>query len=294
MTEISPFLKWVGGKRWLTANHDWLLPDTFNTYVEPFLGGGAVLFHLQPDQSILSDANADLIACYKAIKKDWRKITAQLERHQRNHDDAYYYRIRSSRFSNQIDEAARFIYLNRACFNGIYRVNLEGNFNVPKGSKQKIVMDDDDFRSVSRVLRKSRLLAQDFETTIELATANDFIFVDPPYTVKHNNNGFIKYNQQLFAWSDQIRLREAIERAANRGALILLTNADHQSVRELYRGLGRPYRLDRASVVSAQSQHRRMSSELVITIGYDAEEKRQTSIKANKRDRSRASFRLPA
>jgi DNA adenine methylase len=162
--------------------------------------------------------------------------------------------------------------LNRTCFNGIYRVNFKGEFNVPKGSKEAVVLDEDDFESISQLLKRCLIAAQDFERTIAMAGAGDFVFVDPPYTVKHNNNGFIKYNQNLFAWADQVRLRDCIKEAALRGAYILLTNANHSSVRELYKGLGTVHQLDRASILSASSLHRRLSSELAITIGYRASE----------------------
>jgi DNA adenine methylase len=182
VSEISPFLKWVGGKRWITARYDWLLPDTYNAYIEPFLGGGAVLFHMKPSTGVLGDVNADLIACYAAIKSNWRLIQQLLEEHQRKHCSEYYYSIRGNRFSGKIEEAARFLYLNRACFNGIYRVNLMGQFNVPKGSKEAIVLEDDDFRAVSQVLKRCRLVNQDFAKTLALAKCGDFVFVDPPYT----------------------------------------------------------------------------------------------------------------
>jgi DNA adenine methylase len=256
----------------MTARHEWLLPTKYNSYYEPFLGGAAVLFHLQPRKAVIADLNFDLIDAYKSIKSDWRNVERLISKHQRHHSYDYYYKIRGARFSDRTEEAARFIYLNRACFNGIYRVNLKGEFNVPKGSKEAIVLDDDDFESVSRLLKRCEIVAQDFEKTIAMAGKNDFVFVDPPYTVKHNNNGFIKYNQNLFAWTDQVRLRDCIKEAVSRGAYVLLTNADHSSVRDLYKGLGTMHQLDRASILSASSLHRRASSELAITMGYSASE----------------------
>jgi len=187
--EIVPFLKWVGGKRWLTARYEWLLPKTYNAYLEPFLGGGAVLFHMKPSNAVLGDVNADLIACYAAIKRNWQLIQRLLEEHQRKHCSEYYYSVRDHRFSDKIEEAARFLYLNRACFNGIYRVNLLGKFNVPKGSKEAIILDDDDFRAVSQALKQCRLVKQDFAKTIALAKWGDFVFVDPPYGAVRNAVG---------------------------------------------------------------------------------------------------------
>lgn len=265
-----PFLKWVGGKRWLPSRYGWLIPRQMKTYVEPFLGGGAMLFHLAPRTALISDVNSELIATYAAIKRDWRKVEALLAQHQKRHSETHYYRVRSADTSDPLSRAARFLYLNRACFNGIYRVNLRGEFNVPKGSKTAIMLPDDDFQSVSEILKRCRILAQDFESTMSLAKAGDFVFVDPPYTVKHNNNGFIKYNQQLFSWDDQVRLRRSIEAAADRGVSVLITNANHQSIRKLYRGLGEAHTLSRASIISAASDKRGTSTELAITVGYTA------------------------
>nr|WP_140482886.1 Dam family site-specific DNA-(adenine-N6)-methyltransferase [Bradyrhizobium symbiodeficiens]QDF41981.1 Dam family site-specific DNA-(adenine-N6)-methyltransferase [Bradyrhizobium symbiodeficiens] len=256
----------------MTARHGWLLPARFNTYVEPFVGGGSVLFHIRPKKGLVSDLNVDLIDTYKAVRQDWKRIEKLLAKHQQLHSESHYYKTRSLRFAEPIEEAARFIYLNRACFNGIYRVNLKGVFNVPKGSKDAIVMPDDDFEELAKVLRKCRIVAQDFEKTIAAAGVGDFVFVDPPYTVRHNNNGFIKYNQNLFAWQDQVRLRDCVKAAAARGALVLVTNANHASVRDLYKGMGIIHTLDRASIISASSEHRKTSSELAITVGYDARE----------------------
>lgn len=263
-----PFLKWVGGKRWLSARYSWLIPNKIERYVEPFLGGGAMLFYLEPKTAVIADVNTELISAYSAIKKDWERIYSLLGQHQKKHSEDYYYRVRELECIDPFRRAARFLYLNRACFNGIYRVNRRGEFNVPKGSKAAIVLPDDDFQGVSRILKSCRIYAQDFEKTLTSAQAGDFIFVDPPYTVKHNNNGFIKYNQQLFSWDDQIRLCRSVELAASKGASVLVTNANHESIRALYRGLGEAHVLSRASIISAAGDRRGVSTELAITVGY--------------------------
>lgn len=261
---IVPFLKWAGGKRWLVTSHPDLLSLPYKRYIEPFLGSGAVFFHLAPKKAILTDSNEDLINTYQAIKDDWRGVKRELQMHHRKHSNKYYYAVRSSRPRTPHTKAARFIYLNRTCWNGLYRVNLKGEFNVPIGTKQSVLLDTDDFETVSRLLRNSDLFINDFEGTIELAGKNDLVFVDPPYTIKHNLNGFIKYNEKLFSWDDQRRLRDAVIRAKDRGATIIISNANHRSVRELYKGIGTQKVLTRTSVLAADSGHRGKFQELVI------------------------------
>ena len=130
--------------------------------------------------------------------------------------------------------AARFIYLNRTCWNGLYRVNLDGRFNVPIGTKSAVLMESDDFESVSEALRRADISHADFQISVSQAKAGDVVFCDPPYTVRHNQNGFVKYNEDLFSWADQIRLRDVLRTARDRGARVFITNADHESIRELY------------------------------------------------------------
>ncbi len=262
---IVPFLKWAGGKRWLVSNNFQLFPTSFNRYIEPFLGSGAVFFSLRPRQAILSDLNADLIKTYRAIRDDWRKVVRVLGIHDKNHSANYYYEIRESTPSTKWSHAARFIYLNRTCWNGLYRVNLNGEFNVPIGTKTNVLLESDKFAEISKLLVRSKIFCTDFETTINSAGNNDFLFVDPPYTVKHKLNGFIKYNENLFGWKDQIRLRDSLYRAANRGAVIMLTNADHSSIRKLYGSKFKLLEIERHSVLSASAKFRKKVDELVIT-----------------------------
>ena len=260
----APFLKWAGGKRWLVANHSYLFPTQYKSYLEPFLGSGAVYFHMRPTSAILADANEDLIITYGAIKKDWRSVHTLLQTYQRQHSKDFYYETRAKTFQNLVQKAAQFIYLNRTCWNGLYRVNLKGSFNVPIGTKTNVLLGNDDFEAVSRVLNNADLHATDFQTIISAAKNNDFLFVDPPYTVKHNLNGFVKYNDQLFSWDDQLRLRDCIENAVSRGVKVLLTNADHKSVRDLYKGMGEMVSLNRLSVISGHASARGKYSELIV------------------------------
>ena len=267
MTESSlqPFLKWPGGKRWFVERFRGSFAVEYQMYIEPFVGSGAVFFELRPDRARLGDTNEELISTYQAITRDWKAVWDRLRRHQCQHSDSYYYRIRASRPRSAAGRASRFIYLNRTCFNGMYRVNLRGEFNVPRGTKNSVIMDNDDFRRVAHRLTKCKFYLADFETLVKRARRNDLIYLDPPYTVKHNNNNFIKYNEHLFSWADQQRLAAALKEADRRGATFVLSNADHISIRKLYNGFATIKRVSRASVLAADKSKRRTTTELVIS-----------------------------
>ncbi len=173
----APFLKWAGGKRWLIARHAMIFPDTFNRYIEPFLGSGSVFFKLQPQKAILSDINEELMDTYRAIKADWRKVFKKLQKHHEHFNKNYYYKIRRSQPQNIYDKAARLIFLNRTCWNGLYRVNLKGEFNVPLGTKTAVVREEDDFENIGKILNNATLKDGDFEAIINQAKKDDLIFV---------------------------------------------------------------------------------------------------------------------
>jgi DNA adenine methylase len=262
---LKPFLKWAGGKRWLFKSGQFSLPRFTGRYLEPFLGGGAVFFQSQPKNAILSDSNERLIELYTAIRDDLAEFQKILKKHSKLHTTDYYYEVRSKKLKTPTSRAAQFLYLNRTCWNGLYRENLKGQFNVPIGTKQTVIFESDDFEAWSKALSDTSLMCQDFEGAINEAREGDFIFVDPPYTVRHNTNGFVKYNQKIFTWEDQVRLHDALVSAANRGAAFAMTNADHKSIRELYNDLGKHNRLNRYSVIAGDSAYRSQSTELLVT-----------------------------
>jgi DNA adenine methylase len=260
-----PFLKWPGGKRWFIARHAHLLPTEFNEYYEPFLGGASVFFHLAPQSAILSDCNAELIAVYMAIAWRRKRLELLLAEHQRKHGQTYYYKVRDLRPNGSVEKAARMLYLNRTCFNGMYRVNLSGQFNVPKGTRNAVVRDTDDFASIATLLRRAELRVADFETVIDEAIESDLVFADPPYITGHTDNGFVRYNETLFKWSDQQRLARSLARARDRGVKIVATNAAHSAVEGLYRRCGFGFtRVERPSCVSGEVPSRGTFTELVI------------------------------
>jgi len=263
--KLSPFLKWAGGKRWLAHLLVEKIGTIEGTYIEPFLGSGAVYFALTPQRAKLSDINTELINTYLALQDHHLEISKLLRSHQRKHCTSFYYWARDTYQPRSIaSRAARFIYLNRTAWNGLYRVNKEGRFNVPKGTKNSVLLGTDNWPAIASLSRKAKFSCIDFETAIDGASCGDVIFSDPPYTVKHNLNGFIKYNELLFTWEDQKRLNAALIRAKHRGARIYSTNANHQSVREMYKKNFKLEALSRISVISGDAKYRGQFSELLI------------------------------
>ena len=266
----ASFLKWAGGKRWLIQRHSDLFPRHFENYFEPFVGSGAVFFAMRPVRGPISDSNPELINLYKTIKAAPSDLLRLMHRHARNHTTRYYYKMRTMQPHDTLEQAARTLYLNRTCWNGLYRVNKRGQFNVPRGTKNTVLFPSDDFAKISTSLHRIRIRCCDFEEAIAQTSNGDFLFVDPPYTVRHNNNGFIKYNESIFTWDDQLRLSVAIDQAATRGAKILITNADHRPIRDLYKSLGTLHTLPRKSVISGAAAGRRTTTELAIRLNYNA------------------------
>jgi len=261
---VKPFLKWPGGKRWASeviAAHvrKHLSPD--GTYFEPFLGGGAVFFSLRPSRSVLSDVNKDLINTYEQVRAHHEKIRRLLAGLPVSSESYAKQRVSVPRC--RIQQAVRFLYLNRTAFAGMYRTNRDGEFNVPFGGGDRTpaaLISTDILERAANGLRASRLASVDFEVTIERARAGDVVYCDPTYTVAHDNNGFVRYNETVFTWADQMRLQEAATRAVSRGATVIVSNAHHSSVRMLYDGW-RAITLHRPSLVSPTVSARRSVNE---------------------------------
>lgn len=228
-------LRWAGGKRWLLPTIKGLVGDSdFGAYHEPFLGGASVFLGLMRyPKAFLRDSNAELIATYRAIRDYPDAIAALVHRYP--NDAETYYSVRAARPETKIEKAARFIYLNHTSFNGIYRVNLNGIYNVPFGSRPSPqIPDAEHLLRVSRRLKHARLDEGDFGKSIKRIDEGHLVFLDPPYTVAHNNNGFVKYNQRLFSFDDQKRLSALIDEIRMRGAYYILANAAHESIAQLF------------------------------------------------------------
>lgn len=260
-------IRWAGGKRWLVQRHPELFVPRSGRLIELFAGSAAVFFATEPKRAVLADSNGELIKVYRALQNHPDAVWKRLQVHGESHSKEYYYRIRSICPLDDWEVAARFLYLNRTCFNALYRVNRRGEFNVPIGDKNTVFRAGDDFERVSQMLRGVRLVHGDFERTLDLAREGDLVYADPPYTVRHNLNGFLKYNEKIFTFDDQIRLRRALKMAAERGVDVLVSNADHESIRQLYRGFGKMRVVQRTSLISGRNDARGITTELLIGRG---------------------------
>lgn len=267
MNKIKPFLRWAGGKTWLVKQIDQFIPQKFNNYHEPFLGGGSIFIHLKANKiikgkSYLSDLNKDLINSYKIVKSNPNELIEELLKYKNT--EKFYYDIRAQNFESKIQSAAQFIYLNKTSFNGIYRVNQEGKYNVPYGYRsvgQKIIKEE--LLELSKLFKNCYFSTKDFNKSLDFINQGDLVFLDPPYTVAHENNGFVLYNQKIFSWEDQIRLEKYIEAVKEKGAYFILTNAAHKSIEELYRNAGESLKLNRFSLIGGKGATRRKYNELL-------------------------------
>lgn len=263
----NTLLKWAGGKRWFVNRESCRFPVEYNRYIEPFLGGAAVFFYLEPHEAIISDVNEELINTYIAVRDDSESVYRNLRIHAKNHCREYFYQVREKNTRTMATAAARMIYLNKTCFNGIYRVNKQGKFYVPYGTRDEIFFEHDELVKTSNILRNAHILCQDFEVTIDMAQDGDFLFCDPPYAVIDEENRFVGYNADVFSWKDQIRLANALERAKNRNVKIIMTNVDHEEVRHLYDNID-GFILDtvqRQCFISGTVGGRKAYQELIVT-----------------------------
>ncbi len=264
--KATPFLRWTGSKSWFVKDEiQKFLTVDFTNYHELFLGGGAVFFHLAPEnQSYLYDLNEELINTYIQIRDNLDSVVSALKDLKNSEED--YYRIRARKCRTDHTRAARFIYLNRTSFNGIYRVNSLGLYNVPYGKRKSVdIVTEDNLRAVQEVLTDVEIVNTDFADSLENIRENDLVYIDPPYTVAHQNNGFIEYNSKLFSWEDQERLLNVVRAIDDMGAYFILSNAEHYSIRDLYRGVGQIHTASRYSKVGGRNKTRGMFNEVIIT-----------------------------
>lgn len=240
-----PFLKWAGGKSQLLPQYEPFFPRTFRTYYEPFLGGGALFFHLQPKKSFLADINLEIINVYRCVRDEVETVIDALREHHDRHCEEHYYSVRSQIApndewfwcGNNLERAARILYLNKTCFNGLYRENSKGHFNVPMGRyKNPSIYDADLLRACSKVLKTARIEPDPFEVVRQYATSRDFVYFDPPYHPISATSKFTAYNRYSFTELDQVRLRDVFAELCDRGVKVMLSNSDCEFIRELYNG----------------------------------------------------------
>ena len=232
----KPFLKWAGGKTQLIPEILKYSPTKFNKYIEPFIGGGALFFNLRHEKSIIADLNEELIISYERVKNNVHEVISILETY--NNNEEFFYKIRGTKPStlSECERAARLIYLNKTCFNGLYRVNQQGQFNVPIGSSlNRLICDEHTIRSASKILKNITIQESDFETSVRNAKSGDFIYLDPPYYPISINSDFTRYTKEKFYQEDQIRLKKEIDRLSKIGCKIMLSNSDCDFIKNLYK-----------------------------------------------------------
>lgn len=262
-TGLDPLFRWPGGKRWLVPTLMELVPERFGTYYEPFFGAGALFFAVRPTTAVLSDKNHELMDCYRAVSEEHCQVAANLRALPRNRDG--YCQVRASNPTDRAERAARLIYLTTLAFNGIYRVNRQGEFNVPYGGREYPALGSEgSLASHAAALGSAEIRAGDFETAVASAKRGDLVYLDPPYTVAHSNNGFLRYNEHIFSWKDQERLAAVAGELDERGCVVIVSNAAHESIRALYRRF-RVITVSRRSLIAADPSHRQSTDELVFT-----------------------------
>ncbi len=258
----------------MITNHlNQLLPDKFNTYIEPFVGGGAMLCHIHPEKAIINDINAELIASYKSIKDDCNKLMNLLDEYKKHHNEKYYYKIRATLFENEYDIAARFMYLNKTCFNGMYRVNAEGKFNVPFNNKTK---DKLNLYSVSNInnwsqyLKKNKvkIFNKSFEKILDLAKEGDFVYCDPPYDYEVDTIGFDSYNKDSFGQEGQKKLAQKLIELDKRGVKWMLSNHNTKLINELYKEY-RILNIKTNRMINSKADKRISTGDEVVVMNYE-------------------------
>lgn len=239
---LQPFLKWAGGKRQLLPEIRKYIPTKYNTYYEPFVGAGAVLFDLQPKKAVINDVNVELINTYEVIKDHVDELIEDLKKHE--NDSEYFYKIRDLDRQEEfksltpVQKSSRIIFLNKTCFNGLFRVNSQGQFNVPFGKyKNPQIVNEIVLKAVSHFLNKSKVTItnQDFQEVVANAKKGDFVYFDPPYDPVSDTSSFTGYSLDGFNKQDQERLRDTFVELDKRGCYVLLSNSATDYIKDLYK-----------------------------------------------------------
>ena len=241
---LSPILKWVGGKRQLLSEIIPLIDESCDNYVEPFIGGGAVLFRLQPKKAIINDYNTELINVYRTVRDDLDALVALLKKHEKYNSSDYYYEVRAldrtpdfDKMSNS-EKAARIIYLNKTCYNGLYRVNSLGQFNSPYGKyKNPNIVNEVVLRAISKYLNGNEISIRsgDYKDVLNDIEKNSFVYLDPPYMPISSSSSFTGYTEGGFGYDKQVELKEECDKLNSKGVHFLQSNSDCEEIRELYK-----------------------------------------------------------
>lgn len=263
--EIRPFLRWAGSKRLLLKHLIPEIPKEYGTYFEPFLGSASLYLHLQPRSAILNDKAFEVVNLFHSLRDDVEKVLNYIAC--LSNDKETFYRIRSNRSSDPVERAAEFVFLNKTCWNGLFRVNASGGFNVPYGNNKVVeLVDSENLRRCAKLLSDTKpdIKNVDFEQALLKCTCGDLVYLDPPYVTGHNNNGFLEYNEKIFAWEDQIRLAVLADKLADKGAHVIVSNANHNDVVALYPKFKKVV-VHRNSTISGNPDSRGPISEIILT-----------------------------
>ena len=274
MLKGKPFVKWAGGKRQILDELKKHIPQEYDTYYEPFIGGGALLFEMSPKKAVINDSNKELMNVYEVLcdDKKFKKMCGVLNDYEANHSEEFYYEIRNKdrekqKFSRLADytRAARTIYLNKACFNGLYRVNSKNEFNVPFGKKEKVnTYDGGNLITVSNYLTMNdiKILSVDFEEAVKDAKRGDFVYFDPPYD--SDTGTFNSYTEDGFGKEEQRRLARVFKELDERGVYVMLSNHNTLLVNELYKGYNM-HVIEAKRNINSKGEKRGKVEELIIT-----------------------------
>lgn len=271
----KPFVKWVGGKRQLLAQFRRLNlypPEKFDIrtgrYFEPFVGGGAVFFDLLPEKGFLSDLNKELVTTYNVIKNDVEGLIASLKKHKTDKEYFLNIRAKDSKALNDLAVASRFIFLNRTCFNGLYRVNSKGGFNVPYGKYvNPLICDETNLRKVSKSLQNIEIKHQDYKEVLKTAKKGDFVYFDPPYYPVSKTASFTSYTAEAFLDKEQIELRDTVLELNKRGCFVMLSNSDTPFINKIYSGLKgiRVNKVEAGRAINSNGSGRGKITEVLVT-----------------------------
>ena len=274
-TTPKPFVKWAGGKRQLIPILNENLPKSFGTYYEPFIGGGALLFHILTERNAqkcsISDLNSDLVLTYTTIRDKIDGLISSLKNHEKNYQKdskTYYYSVRESNPRSEIEKTSRLLFMNRTCFNGLYRVNSKGKFNVPLGRyTNPNIVNEDNLRSVSAILNTSKIAikCRDFESVLRDAKKGDLVYFDPPYQPVSDTANFTSYTNKSFTYDDLNRLAELCLKLDSKGCKVLLSNSDSKEVAKIFSD--KPWKINKIQAnrsINSNSKKRTGHFELLI------------------------------
>ena len=271
--KIQPLLKWAGGKHQLLTSILPLVPKDYNCYIEPFVGGASVLMSISPAHAIVNDLNCELINVYLTVRDYPTELINLLKKHSQNHSKEYYYEIRQLdrlvdyETTDVITKAARIIYLNHTCYNGLYRVNRNGYYNTPIGRyKNPQILNEDNIINVHDYFNKNeiRFMSGDYLKTLKLARQGDFVYLDPPYDPISDSASFTMYTSEGFSKDDQIRLRDECNRLNSIGVKFMLSNSDTPFIRDLYNNYN-IHVITACRNINSNGEKRKKVNELLIT-----------------------------